>query len=64
MKPSADAHTLRKMIEKAIEDHHLTRNEYDTIIYQATKDGIDDHEKALLNQLQEMIADKSVKMIP
>jgi len=52
------------MIERAIEDHELTRSEYDMIIHHAMEGGIDNQEKALLNQLQEMIADKSIKMVP
>lgn len=62
---SSSANELRKMIEKAIEDHKLTRAEYDMIIHKATEDGIvDSQEQALLSELQEMINDKSVKLIP
>ena len=65
MKISESAVKLRKMIDKAIEDHKLTRSEYDMIIHQATLDShIDEHERALLNQLQEMIEDKSIKLVP
>ena len=53
---------LREMIEKAIEDHIITRDEYDKIIHIATEDGvIDSHERALLSELQQMIEDKMVK---
>lgn len=53
---------LRAMIEKAIEDHKITRDEYDKIINIATEDGvIDRHEQALLSELQQMIEDKMVK---
>ena len=53
---------LREMIEKAIEDHVITREEYDKIIHIATEDGvIDRHEQALLSQLQQMIEDKMVR---
>jgi hypothetical protein len=56
---------LRELIEKAIEDHLITRAEYDKIITIASLDShIDKQEQALLNQLQEMIEDKSVKIIP
>jgi len=65
MKLSAGAINLRKAIDKAIEDHMITKAEYDMIIHQATEDGnIDRVEQALLRELQEMIADKSVKLIP
>ncbi len=65
MKVSESAVILRKLIDKAIEDHKLTRSEYDAILHQASKDShIDSHEQALLNQLQDMIEDKSIKLIP
>jgi len=55
---------LRELIEKAIEDHKITRDEYDKIIHVATEDGIiDRHEQALLSELQQMIEDKMVKFV-
>ena len=55
---------LRDMIEKAIEDHVITRDEFDKIIHIATEDGnIDRHERALLRELQEMIENKLVKFV-
>jgi hypothetical protein len=65
MKISESAVKLRKLIDKAIEDHKLSRSEYDMILNQATKDShIDIHEQALLDQLQQMIEDKSIKLVP
>lgn len=65
MKLSSSAHSLRQVIEKAMEDHHITKAEYEMIIHQATEDGhIDRQEQALLKELQDMIADRSVKIIP
>ncbi len=65
MKLSSSAHTLRQVIEKAMEDHFITKSEYETIIHQATEDGhIDRQEQALLKELQDMITDRSVKIIP
>jgi tellurite resistance protein len=65
MKLSESADNLRKAIEKAIEDHKITRDEYDRILHLATEDGdIDPHEKALLRQLRDMIEDKHVKLVP
>ncbi len=53
---------LREMIEQAIEDHIITREEYDQIISLASEDGIiDRHEQALLAELQGMLQDGSVK---
>lgn len=64
MKYSESAGRARKMIEKAIEDHKITRDEMDIILNIVTEDGhIDSQEQALLNQLQEMIEDKTVRYI-
>ncbi len=59
----ADNHQkLKEMIIKAIDDHIITRDEYDMILHLASEDGhIDNHEKALLDQLQEMIENKTVR---
>ncbi len=62
MKYSESAAKLRNMIEKAIEDQKITRAEMDAILHIATEDGhIDPHEQALLNQLQDMIENKTVR---
>jgi len=62
---SESAARLKKVIIKAIEDHKITREEYDKIIHIATEDGhVDSHEQALLAQLQDMIENKTVKFIP
>lgn len=61
---SESAMRLREMIEKAIEDHKITRAEYDQILNIATEDGyIDAHEQALLSQLQQMIEEKEVRFV-
>ena len=65
MSYSKSAARLKAVIEKAIEDHQITRAEMDTIMAIATEDShIDPQEQALLNQLQEMIENKLVKIIP
>jgi hypothetical protein len=52
MKPSKSAERLHTMIVKAIDDHILTRDEYDEILHLATEDGmIDRQEQALLEHL-------------
>ena len=64
MKYSESAVRLRKMIEKAIDDQKITRSEMDSILNIVSEDGhIDPHEQALLNQLQEMIENRSVKFV-
>lgn len=61
---SESAGRLRQMIEKAIDDHKITRAEMDKILNIATEDGhIDPQEQALLNQLQEMIENKTVRYV-
>lgn len=65
MKLSAGAKNLRQVIEKAMDDHKISKAEYDMIIHEATEDGhIDNQERALLRELQSMIADKTIKLIP
>ena len=61
---SESAGRARKMIEKAIDDQKITRAEMDSILNIVSEDGhIDPHEQALLNQLQEMIENRSVKFV-
>lgn len=58
------AEKVKELIIKAIEDHVITRDEYDMIIHAATEDGfLDNQEKALLAQLNEMIENKMVKFV-
>jgi len=53
---------LREMIEKAIEDDIITREEYEKIMNQALKDGhIDRVEQALLAELNQLIQDRIVR---
>ncbi|HPT31234.1 MAG TPA: hypothetical protein PLW67_05305 [Prolixibacteraceae bacterium] len=53
---------LREMIEKAIADDIITREEYETILQQAMKDGhIDRVEQALLAELNQLIQDRIVR---
>ena len=60
---SENAARLKKMIEKAIDDHVISRDEMDMIQYLAGHDGhIDRHEQAMLEQLHELIANGSVKI--
>ncbi len=64
MEISESGKKLEALILKAIEDHKITREEYDMIIHKATEDGmIDSHEKVLLAQLQDMIENKMVKLV-
>jgi len=63
-KVSESSIRLKEMIEKAIEDHKITHDEYDQIINIATEDGhIDPDERALLSELQQMIEDKMVRFV-
>ena len=65
MKLSNSAQNLRQMVEKAIEDHTITRAEYETIIHHVLEDAhVDPQERALLRELQDMIDDKTVRLVP
>jgi hypothetical protein len=65
MKVSGEAKKLRHIIEKAIDDQKISKAEYEMIIHQSTNDGyIDSQEKALLRELQKMIANKTIRLIP
>ena len=65
MKISSDANKLRHIIDKAMDDHKITKSEYDKIIHQALDDGnIDRQELVLLREFQEMIANKTIKLVP
>jgi hypothetical protein len=64
MEYSESAGRLKKMIENAIDDQKITRDEMDSILNIVSEDGhVDPHEQALLNQLQEMIENRTVKFI-
>ena len=65
MRTSQEAEKLKQAIEKAIDDHKITRLEMEKIIITATADSyIDPQEQALLNQLLEMIDNKTIKIVP
>jgi len=58
---------LAHVIKKAIEDSEITMAEYEQIMFVASEDShIDTHEKALLKELNALIANKAVtiKKIP
>ncbi len=62
--PSSSAIQLKKMIDDAITDEEITPEEREKIMMLADEDGIiDNEERALLAQLQEMIQSGAVKLI-
>jgi hypothetical protein len=64
-KPSESAVQLADLIKKAINDCEVTVTEYDEIQRLAAQDGvIDAEEQGLLNQLQQLIANQTVKKVP
>jgi hypothetical protein len=64
MKISSSARKIRLILEKAIGDHQITREDYDIIMHLATEDAnIDPQEKVLLQHLHEMLEDKSIKFV-
>jgi polyhydroxyalkanoate synthesis regulator phasin len=53
---------LRKLIDRVIDDGVITHDEYDSIMHIITEDGhIDNQERAMIRQIQEMIEDKTLK---
>ena len=64
-KPSKSAEKLMELIKKAIEDHKITTSEYEQILHLADEDGvIDMQEKKLLQELHDMIDNKTIKRVP
>jgi hypothetical protein len=64
MKISESAKKIRAIVEKAIETHEISREDYDKVIHLATEDAIvDASERALLHELNEMIMEKSIKVV-
>ncbi|MHB1349988.1 MAG: hypothetical protein C4563_01260 [Desulfobulbus sp.] len=63
-KPSESAVDLKYLINHAISDMEITQSEYQQIMDMALSDGIiDQEEKALLAQFQEMISNGTVKRV-
>ena len=61
---SESAHRLKELINKAMEDHQISRDEYDHIIHLVMEDGhIDPQERALLAELQDMIENRMVRLV-
>jgi hypothetical protein len=64
MKLTKSGLELKEVIEKAMKDHVITNSEYVEIMKVASNDGVvDDHEQRLLNQLQGMLANGTLKKI-
>lgn len=56
---------LEEIIRKAIDDHEIRNSEYEEIIEAAHSDGmIDPHERVLLQELNELLSEKSVRRVP
>ena len=65
MPPTEEGAKLQKLIKKAIDDLELTTAEYEEILAQVHADGVvDDEEQRMLDQLQELIANGTVKRVP
>jgi len=63
-KPSDSAERLSEMIKTAIEDGKLSTKEHNKIMAIADEDGIlDNQEKRLLAQLQDMLANGTIKRV-
>ena len=65
MKSRETGRKLAELMKKAIDDCELTNSEYDQIMAQVDQDAVvDNEERRLLQQLQEMIANGTVKRVP
>jgi len=63
-KPSGSAQKLAEMINKAIRDCEITGTEYNDIMKIANEDQhIDKQEQSLLNQLQSLMANGTIKRV-
>ena len=63
-KPSSSSVKLTDMINKAIADCEITSSEYDAIMKVANEDQhIDPQEQKLLNQLQSLLANGTIKRV-
>jgi hypothetical protein len=61
MKLTKSGQKLADVIKKAIEDSVITMDEYEEIMSVAGQDSvIDNHERALLKQLNDLIAEKII----
>ena len=64
-KPSSSATVLKSLINRAMADLEITHSEYQEIMDLAHADGvIDNEEKTLLAQFQQMISNGTVKRVP
>ena len=62
MRVSKSETTLRELINIAITNEVITRDEYDNIIHIASEDGhIDKQEEVLLREFHQMIHDKDIR---
>ena len=65
MTTSDSSEKLAQMIKKAISDCELTTSEHNEILALVDADGVTDaQEQNLLNQLQSLIANGTVKRVP
>ena len=64
MKLTQSGLDLKELVDKAIKDCFITNSEYAEIMKMANKDGvIDDHERRLLSQFQELLANGSLNRV-
>lgn len=55
---------LEEIIKRAIDDHVIKNSEYEEIIELIHADGkVDAHERVLMQELNDLIADKTVKRV-
>lgn len=56
---------MRAIVDRAMAEHTITREEYDSLLNIAAEDGkIDNHERILLSHINEEIQEKHIKIVP
>ncbi len=62
---SESAQKIRELLDEAIHSGEITRAGYDRIVHLATEDNIiDSQENILLAQLNNLLEDKDIKIVP
>lgn len=61
---SKSAQEIRKLVDKAIKNGEITKDDYDKITHIASEDNeIDNQERVLLAHLNDMIFNKEIKIV-
>ena len=63
-KVSDSSQKMRKILDRAIQEHEITRDDYDRFLTIASADGhFDTQERVLLANLNDLIYDRTIKIV-